>query len=103
VNILSNGFYAQYVEEAAYPNTRTPVGDKDLAIFALGLTGEAGETAELVKKLFDRNKPIDPEVMKLELGDVLWYLQALATYFGFTLEDVAVANVAKLDARKAAA
>jgi NTP pyrophosphatase (non-canonical NTP hydrolase) len=102
VSILSNGVYSHYVDDAAFQALyrHTPSGPA-LAIFALGLTGEAGATAELVKKYLDRDKPIDKEVMKLELGDVLWYLQALANFFDLTLEEIAAANIAKLDARRA--
>jgi NTP pyrophosphatase (non-canonical NTP hydrolase) len=37
--------------------------------------------------------------MKKELGDVLWYLSALCTKFGFTMEEVMQTNVDKLKAR----
>jgi NTP pyrophosphatase (non-canonical NTP hydrolase) len=39
--------------------------------------------------------------IKLELGDVQWYLSTIANDFGLTLEDVARANIAKLDDRRA--
>ncbi len=73
-----------------------------LAIYGLGLTGEAGEVVEPIKKNLDRDKVIDPDQFVLELGDVLWYLTALAISGGFTLEDVMVKNVEKLTARSAA-
>lgn len=66
---------------------------------ALGLTGEAGEVAELVKKHLFHDKPIDVEKLKKELGDVLWYVAATAACFGIELDDVARTNVAKLAAR----
>jgi NTP pyrophosphatase (non-canonical NTP hydrolase) len=70
-----------------------------IAWTAIGLSGEAGEVAELVKKGIFHQHGIDPEKMKKELGDVLWYAAGLATQFGFTLEDVMAANVEKLKAR----
>lgn len=67
---------------------------------ALGLTGEAGEVADLVKKSqYLKPKPLTPESMQNELGDVLWYLTALADKFGLSLEDLIVSNVTKLEAR----
>lgn len=39
-----------------------------------GLSGEAGEVVELVKKHLYHGKPLDPGKFHLELGDVLWYL-----------------------------
>ncbi len=65
----------------------------------LGLCGEAGETAELIKKDTYHAKPYDPFIMKDELGDVLWYLTALAQDHGFTLNDIAERNAEKLSLR----
>jgi NTP pyrophosphatase (non-canonical NTP hydrolase) len=72
-----------------------------LAVYGLGLAGEAGEVIEPIKKNIDRDKPIDPEQFALELGDVLWYLTALAISGGFTLEDIMKRNVDKLSKRAA--
>ncbi len=70
---------------------------------ALGLAGEAGEVANKVKKLSRDN--LDPREMrediKSELGDVLWYLAAVATEFDISLTEVASGNLQKLASRKA--
>ncbi|MCT0214495.1 nucleoside triphosphate pyrophosphohydrolase family protein [Synechococcus sp. CS-1324] len=69
----------------------------------LGLCGEAGEVADKVKKVLrDRGGHFDAEVgeaIKLELGDVLWYVAQLASELGFDLETIATANLAKLASR----
>lgn len=73
-----------------------------LCHYALGLTGEAGEVADEIKKLVFYERPLaDAERDKLvkELGDVLWYVSAIATTLDVTLEDVASRNVEKLEAR----
>lgn len=72
---------------------------------ALGLAGEAGEVCNRVKKIFrDDDGVVDPEVRRklaAELGDVLWYLAALATDLDLNLAEIAHANLAKLADRQA--
>lgn len=70
-----------------------------LATFALGLGGESGEVQDLIKKHLGHGHPLDLDKVKKELGDVLWYVSALAGALGFTLEAVARENVAKLAKR----
>jgi NTP pyrophosphatase (non-canonical NTP hydrolase) len=70
-----------------------------LARDALGVAGEAGEVADLVKKFVGHGHAIDGAKVQKELGDVLWYVAVLAERFGYTLEDVAKANVEKLRKR----
>jgi NTP pyrophosphatase (non-canonical NTP hydrolase) len=72
---------------------------QQLLILALGLTGEAGEVADIVKKWAGHGVPIPTEEMLKELGDVLWYVSEIARYFGWPLSAVATQNVLKLRAR----
>ncbi len=70
----------------------------------LGLVGEAGEVAEKYKKIIrDKNGVVSDEdkaeILK-ELGDVLWYVSAIAGYLDADLQDVADRNLAKLGSRK---
>jgi NTP pyrophosphatase (non-canonical NTP hydrolase) len=71
----------------------------------LGLVGEAGEVAEKIKKLhrnYDgKMSDVDRKELLKELGDVLWYLSALAYYLDEPLGKVAEDNLAKLFDRKA--
>jgi NTP pyrophosphatase (non-canonical NTP hydrolase) len=71
-------------------------GEKRLIISALGLAGEAGEFANMVKKMTAHGHPYDPEALKDELGDVLWYLAEAATASGLSLAEIAEQNVEKL-------
>ena len=70
----------------------------------LGLVGEAGEVADKVKKILrDKEGVFDKyskDAIKLELGDVLWYIAQLSSELGYELEDVANANLQKLNSRK---
>lgn len=73
---------------------------------SLGLVGEAGEVAEKAKKLlrgdakYDIDDPAFREMMKKELGDVLWYLNECALRLGWSLEDIATGNIDKLFSRR---
>jgi NTP pyrophosphatase (non-canonical NTP hydrolase) len=77
------------------------ISDDDLMLVwnALGLVGEAGEVADLLKKgIFHQHGINLPKVAK-ELGDVLWYVAALCTRLGLTLNEVMSLNIAKLRER----
>lgn len=87
-------------ETAIYPNL-----GENFIYPTLGLVGEAGEIAEKIKKVIrdGDGKTIDDEkreLLKKELGDVLWYVAQLASEFGFELNDVAEHNIEKLFSRK---
>ena len=71
-------------------------GDITLLWNALGLAGEAGEVAELVKKGILHQHGLDHDRLKKELGDVLWYTAALCTRLGVDMSDVMQANIDKL-------
>ncbi len=66
---------------------------------ALGIAGEAGEVADLIKKWKFHGHAYDRVKLMKELGDCLWYLAGLASCADLTLSEVAEANIAKLKAR----
>ena len=90
-----NDYQHKSRKTALYPN----VG-KNPIYPTLGLAGESGEVADKVKKIIrDNNGVFDKaskEAIKLELGDVLWYVAQLSAELGFTLEEVAESNIKKL-------
>jgi NTP pyrophosphatase (non-canonical NTP hydrolase) len=67
-----------------------------LTISALGLTGEAGEVADLVKKHLYHGHPLDRDKLIKEAGDVAWYLARLATALEMPLGEILHANIEKL-------
>jgi NTP pyrophosphatase (non-canonical NTP hydrolase) len=74
---------------------------QDIAVHLLGLVGEAGSVAsEYKKKLRDGDShPMWKAHMRAELGDVLWYVAAVANKIGLDLDDVAQANLQKTRSR----
>ena len=69
---------------------------------ALGLTAEAGEFTEVVKKIFLQGKPYTEENvfhMKRELGDICWYLAQACMALDTTFDEVIEMNVDKLQSR----
>jgi NTP pyrophosphatase (non-canonical NTP hydrolase) len=74
-------------------------GERRLVVAALGLAGEAGEFANLVKKLTAHGHTIPFEALADELGDVLWYLAEAASACSLDLAQIARDNIAKLERR----
>ena len=70
----------------------------------LGLNGEAGEVSDKVKKVLrDRKGVFDDEIkhdIAKEIGDVVWYCNALARDLGYTLHEIMEMNITKLESRK---
>ena len=69
----------------------------------LGLVGEAGETADKIKKILrDKDGVVssdDQDLIVKELGDVLWYVAGIARYLDVPLSEVASLNIDKLESR----
>lgn len=70
-----------------------------LLISALGLSGESGEYAELIKKHVYHGHSLDKIRVIKELGDAAWYLARACEANGLRLGDVMEANIAKLKER----
>ena len=75
-------------------------GHERLVENTLGLVGEAGEVAEKIKKLIRDSSRFTAEDIAKELGDVVFYVTALGSIYGFTLTEVIDLNIAKLDGRQ---
>lgn len=102
LNVTFNEYQKEAIRLATYPN----VGS-NMVYPAMGIAGEAGEACDKVKKFWRNHNSMDVvdttaewrvELAK-ELGDVLWYVAALADEIGWSLEDVALVNIHKLTDR----
>lgn len=84
------------------PNFQTDSLKTKLSLGGLGVAGEAGEVADLIKKILHHDVPFTDEIrdkLVREMGNVYWYLEYLAAAMGFTSEHILIMNIAKLRAR----
>jgi NTP pyrophosphatase (non-canonical NTP hydrolase) len=95
-----NEYQTKAITTAVYPKHQA------LPYLALGLSGEAAEVANKVKKIIRGDYDNDPTKaeealasISKELGDTLWYLAVLANELGDDLSVIAAANLDKLAAR----
>ncbi|MFH2104946.1 MAG: nucleoside triphosphate pyrophosphohydrolase family protein [Parcubacteria group bacterium] len=93
-----NEYQKKSRKTAIYPDK-----DNNFIYPTLGLAGESGEVAEKIKKVIrDKDGKLDEEtrdMLKKELGDVLWYVSQLATELNLSLDEVAEENIKKLYSR----
>ena len=81
---------------------KDPLMDK--TIWAMGISGEAGEVLEKWKKIVaykdGKVSEDDKSEIKKELGDVVWYISMLAHSLDLSFDDVMNLNIEKLASRK---
>ncbi len=78
---------------------RLPTANKTYAV--MGLVGEVGEFYSIMaKEVRDGVKAENADNLVKELGDILWFVAALAHDFGLTLDELAKLNLEKLEGRK---
>lgn len=66
---------------------------------ALGLTGEAGEVADVIKKHVFHGHELDKTALKKELGDVMWYISCCATALNIEMDEIGQSNIEKSQKR----
>lgn len=71
----------------------------NLLMATVGIASESGEVAEEIKHFIFHAHNLDTINLKKELGDLLWYINAMCTTLDFTLEEIAEMNIAKLKSR----
>jgi NTP pyrophosphatase (non-canonical NTP hydrolase) len=85
----------QALEIQGFPTER-------LLTAAVGMSAEAGEFTEIVKKIIFQGKPVNQENLfhlKRELGDIMWYVSQACIGLDISLEEVIQMNFEKLSAR----
>lgn len=96
--------FNEYQKQAIETLLKGPDTLTDVIHMALGISGEAGEVSERIKKIIrDKNGNLAdldiPDISK-EIGDVLWHLAVLSDLLGVSFEEVASQNLKKLKSRK---
>lgn len=86
-------------QKAALRTAKEMDNCKQLMNAALGICGEGGEVADMVKKSAFQGHSMNVTHVAKELGDVLWYLAVGAKSIGYTLDEIGQMNLAKLEAR----
>ena len=87
-------------QQKAMRTLNKELSEKEILVnAALGLCGEAGEAADMIKKHIFHNHELDRDSLIKELGDVAWYIAEAATALGVSLEDVFRKNIEKLQKR----
>ena len=76
--------------------------DCEMLHMAIGISGEAGELLDAIKKAVIYRKELDVANVREELGDLLFYIQGMANLIGSTLPELITANMDKLRLRYAA-
>ena len=79
-----------------YDAMKTRLPSANASYVTLGLIGEVGELYGMTAKAIRDKKELDFDLVKKEIGDILWFVAATAADYGFTLQDVAEVNLAKL-------
>lgn len=97
----SDPFYTldEYQKDAMRTADASFTDEQRLTEAGLGVAGEAGEFADLIKKLLFHGHPLDKDKAIKELGDVMWYLAQAATGLHTSLSHIATVNIEKLQKR----
>ncbi len=85
----------EYLRNKDFPTQR-------LLTAAVGMSAEAGEFTEVVKKIvFQGKEPTEENLfhLKRELGDVMWYVAQACMGLGVSLDEIIEMNIDKLKAR----
>ena len=89
----------EYQKLAMRTSNRSISPDYHIMNGALGLAGESGEVADIVKKYLMQGHDLDNLHVAKELGDVCWYIAETATAIGYDLETIMQMNIDKLKKR----
>lgn len=93
--------FLYWLQSCDYENAIIAAGYDPGALLcgALGITGEAGEVADMIKKHVFHGHDLDTDALVKEIGDVCWYVALLCTSVGVDFASVMEQNIEKLRKR----
>lgn len=96
--------FDEYQAKALTTAHKHPDSLMDKTIWAMGISGEAGEVIEKWKKIVaykeGKTTQTDLDELAKELGDVVWYIAVMAHSLGLSLDDIMQRNLDKLASRQ---
>ncbi len=99
-----NDYSTQAISTDIFDGTDQAMDSHAMLEKVFGLSGEAGEVSEKFKKILRDKNGIataeDKKELAKELGDILWYVNSVGLYLGYSLEDIAKMNLEKVLSRK---
>ena len=90
---------SDYQELAARTMNKDLTHKERVSMLAMGLSGEAGEVTDYLKKVIFHEHSMDLEKFSKEMGDFLWYAANLASEYDLRLVDIMQQNINKLRKR----
>jgi NTP pyrophosphatase (non-canonical NTP hydrolase) len=91
--------FKEYTENMKRTAGSLELNNENLCWCSMGISGEAGEVTDYLKKVVFHSHELNKEKVAEELGDVLWYLAAATEMLGYDLEEIAEMNINKLKKR----
>ena len=96
--MTANEYQREALRTASRPSDYRFINDNlNMALEgAIGLCGESGEVADIIKKVVFHGHSLDNEHLAEEIGDALWYLALIAHAIGYDLDTICRLNIDKL-------
>jgi len=96
---MNNQYSFAAFQEQAMRTAKDMGPEKDLLHATLGITSEAGEFSDAIKKFFAYDKELDKTNLIEEIGDLFWFCALACRSLGVSLEVPAIHCISKLEKR----
>lgn len=90
--------YQKFCQQSAIDKGEIVDKEKEIMWWGLGVAGEAGDIAGCIKKTVG-HKNDQTEGIKENLGDTLWYIAMICSFYGWDLQEIIEGNMEKIKKR----